>query len=238
MLNKVKTIDEVLRRVSDGSTLLVGGFGVPGTPFNLIDPLVERGVKDLTIVKNEANEAGTGVSRLIENGQVRKVITSHIGLNPIVVDMRNKGQIEVEFFPQGILAEKLRSGGSGLGGFLTDIGVNTLIENNKQVVNVDGRRWILEKAVRGDVSLVHAKKGDTFGNLTYSKSARNFNPLVAMAGDYVIAEVEELVPLGDIDPEEVITSGAFVDAVIKIEKLSPSYRVIPGRNRGKRNETA
>ncbi|MBU4564435.1 MAG: 3-oxoacid CoA-transferase subunit A [Pseudomonadota bacterium] len=226
-MNKVCSLEEALSRVNPGDTVMVGGFGVPGTPFTLLDGLLKGGVNELTVVKNEANEDHMGISKLVEAGLVRKMITTHLGLNKTVIGMMNRGEVEVEFYPQGILAEKIRAGGAGLFGLLTDIGMDTeLLSSTKQTMWFEGRELIVESALKGDVALLHAAKADRFGNLVYAKSAMNFNPVMATAATTVIAEVEEVVEIGDLDPEHVHTPGAFVDHVVLLEELSEEYGIL------------
>ncbi|MFZ0450777.1 MAG: CoA transferase subunit A [Desulfatiglandaceae bacterium] len=226
MIDKCVSIDQALENVRDGDCVMVGGFGVPGTPFSLINGLLEKGTRGLTLIKNEANEDGMGLSRLIEAGRARKLICSHLGLNATVIGMMNRNEIEVEFYPQGILAEKIRAGGAGLMGILTDIGVDTILTEKKQRIDVNGRSAVVEPALRADVALIHAHRADPFGNLVYQKSARNFNPLMATAADTVIAEVEAIVDTGDLDPEHVHTPGAFVDHVVVMEEITSEYGVL------------
>ena len=205
---------------------MVGGFGVPGTPFTLINGLLEKGTRELTLIKNEANEDGMGVSKLIEKGHVRKVICSHLGLNATVIGMMNRNEIEVEFYPQGILAEKIRAAGAGLTGILTDIGIDTILSEKKQHIHVNGQNALVEPALRADVALIHASMADPFGNLIYEKSARNFNPLMATAANTVIAEVEKVVEVGALNPELIHTPSAFVDHVVVIDKITPEYGIL------------
>ncbi len=226
MIDKTIAIDKAIGRVTDGSTVMVGGFGVPGTPFALIDALIDTGVSNLTLIKNEANEDHLGLSKLIEAGRARKLITSHLGLNTTVIGMMNRGEIEVEFYPQGILAEKIRAGGAGLIGILTDIGIDTIIADNKQTVSIGGRRAVIEPALRADVALIHAAAADTFGNLVFEKSARNFNPAMATAADIVIVETERLAEPGELEPDAIHTPGGFVDHVVLIDELSDEYGVL------------
>ena len=226
MIDKICLIENIRSRFKDGMTIMVGGFGVPGTPFTLIDTLLATGVSDLTLIKNEANEDHMGLSKLIEAGHCRKIITSHLGLNTTVIGMMNRGEVDVEFYPQGILAEKVRAGGAGLFGFLTDIGIDTILSDKKQTVTVDGRKVIAEPALRADVALIHAATADRSGNLVYEKSARNFNPLMATAADTVIAEVERVVETGSLDPDQIHTPGAFVDHVVEIKELTQEYGIL------------
>lgn len=226
MIDKTITLEKVMRNLHDGETVMVGGFGVPGTPFTLINGLLQAGVSDLTLIKNEANEDGLGLSKLIEAGCARKLITSHLGLNATVIGIMNRGELEVEFYPQGILAEKIRAGGAGLFGILTDIGIDTILAENKEIIAVDGRRVIIEPALRADVALIHAAAADPFGNLVYEESARNFNPAMATAAETVIVETELLVAPGEIDPNKIHTPGGFIDHVVVLDKLTDEYGIL------------
>lgn len=224
--DKTTGIEAAIAAIPDGASVMLGGFGVPGTPFTLIQELVRQGPKNLTIIKNDANETGMGVDHLLANGQVARLITTHIGLNPRAIAMLNAGDIEVEFCAQGILAERVRAGGSGLKAILTDIGSETELAQGKQRVTLDGVDTIIETALRADVALLHADRADVFGNLDYVGTARNFNPLMAMAADLVIAEAEAVLPLGGLPPDEVHTPGPFVDQVVHLETLSEEYAVV------------
>ncbi|MBW2094242.1 MAG: CoA transferase subunit A [Deltaproteobacteria bacterium] len=225
-MDKCTSIEKALQSVHDGDRVMVGGFGVPGTPFTLINGLLEKGARGLTLIKNEANEDGMGLSKLIEAGRARKVICSHLGLNVTVIGMMNRNEVEVEFYPQGILAEKIRAGGAGLIGILTDIGIDTILSEKKQRIEVNGQNVLVEPALRADVALIHASVADHFGNLIYEKSARNFNPLMATAANIVIAEVEKIVETGDLDPEHIHTPGAFVDHIVVIKEITPEYGIL------------
>ncbi len=205
---------------------MVGGFGVPGTPFCLIDELVRQDHKRLTVIKNDANEPGMGIDRLLENGQVERLIVSHMGLNPHAIELMNAGRLVVEFCAQGILAERIRASGAGLPGFLTDVGIDTLMADGKTSIEFNGRRYLIETALQADFALIHADTADTFGNHIYAASARNFNPLMAMAAGAVIVEAEKLVPLGGIVPDVVHTPGPFVDCVVPLAELTEAYAVI------------
>ncbi|UQD52445.1 CoA transferase subunit A [Bacillus methanolicus] len=212
---KIMTLEKVLEYFYDGMTVMFGGFGGVGTPPTLIDGLLDKGVKDLTLIGNDTGFPHIGIGKIISNGRARKVIASHIGSNPIAGNMMNAGELEVEFSPQGTLAERIRAGGVGLAGVLTDIGMdNELVTKDKEKVLINGKEFLVETALTADVSIVFAKKADPYGNLIYDKSARNTNPLVAMAGDITIVEAEEIVPLGSLNPEEIITPGVFVDFII------------------------
>ena len=225
-MDKTVSAQQAITNVKEHHTIMVGGFGVPGTPFTLVDALLAQNTGHLTLIKNESNIAGLGVSKLVEKGLVNRIITSHLGLNKAVLGMMNRGEVEVEFNPQGILAERIRCGGAGLIGLVTDIGIDTILRQDKQVITVDGRQGILETALRANVALIHAAVGDPLGNLCYEKSARNFNPAMATAADIVIAEVEQLVDVGDLDPDQIHTPGAFVDHVVRIEELTSEYGIL------------
>ena len=224
--DKTTTIEAAVARIGDGATVMLGGFGVPGTPFALIRELVRQGPRGLTVIKNDANETGMGVDHLLASGQVARLITTHIGLNPRAIKMMNAGEIEVEFCAQGILAERVRAGGAGLGAVLTDIGLDTELARGKQRVEVAGRAYLVETALRADAALIHADRADTFGNLDYVATARNFNPLMAMAASHVIAEAERVLPLGELPADDVHTPGPFVDHVVALGALSEEYAVV------------
>ncbi|NQU56609.1 MAG: CoA transferase subunit A [Rhodospirillales bacterium] len=226
MLDKVSEISTAVSSIKDGDVVMLGGFGVPGTPFRLIEELVRCGAGDLTIIKNDANELNMGVDWLLSAGRVRKLIASHIGLNFRAVEMMNNGDLEVEFVAQGILAERIRSGGAGILGFVTDIGIDTELAQGKRRLEIDGVDAILETALRADVALVHADVADSFGNLRYAATARNFNPLMAMAAERTIVEAERLVAPGQIAPEEVHTPGPFVDHVVELSEITEVYGVV------------
>ncbi|PTQ74910.1 CoA transferase subunit A [Celeribacter persicus] len=224
--DKTIAMEEAIAAIPDGATVMVGGFGVPGTPFTLIRELVRQGKRNLTLIKNDANEAGMGIDHLIMAGQVRKLIVTHLGLNGNAIAAMNEGRIEVEFCAQGILAERIRAGGAGLQAILTDIGLDTELAAGKQVVEMDGKRLLVEPAIRADVALIHADCADPSGNLTYLATARNFNPPMAMAAARVLVEAERLVPLGDISPDAVETPGVFVDHVCPLIQISEEYGVV------------
>ncbi|KGF68481.1 acetate CoA-transferase [Hoeflea sp. BAL378] len=227
LLDKSTDLAEAIGRIGDGARIMIGGFGVPGTPFTLIAELVRHGPKNLTIIKNDANEPGMGVDWLLGAGMVSRLITSHVGLNGNAVRMMNAGEIEVEFVAQGILAERIRTAGAGLKGFVSDIGIGTLLAEGKQRVEMDGATYLIEPALEADFALVHAARADTFGNLAYAATARNFNPLMAMAANCTIAEAEVIVGTGGIDPDMVHTPAPFVDHLVALpEKLMEVYGVV------------
>ena len=225
-IDKSLLIEEAISKIKNGDTVMIGGFGVPGTPFCLIEELVRQGQSGLTVIKNDANETGMGVDRLLENAQVKKLIVTHIGLNPRAVQMMNEKTLEVEFCAQGILAERIRTAGAGLFGFLTDIGLDTDLAKGKPTTTLDGKTLLIEKALTADYALIHGQRADAFGNLTYASSARNFNPLMAMAADHTLVETESLLAIGDLEPEEIHTPGPFVDGVIFLPELTENYGVI------------
>lgn len=222
MINKIKTAAEAVAIIKDGASIMVGGFMACGTPEILIDALVEKNVKDLTIICNDAGVPGRGVGKLISNGQVKTLIASHVGLNPEVAQRINaedpKDRLECILVPQGTLAEQVRAGGAGLGGFLTPTGVGTIVADGKEVINVDGRDYLLEKPLRADYAFIRGTVTDKFGNTTYNGTTRTFNPLMATAADHVIVGACGIVEVGEIDPNHVVTSGIFVDTIVGGEK--------------------
>ncbi|WP_423798854.1 CoA transferase subunit A [Neobacillus sp. SAB-20_R2A] len=212
---KITTLEKVMEFFHDGMTLMFGGFGGVGTPPGLIDGILEKGIRNLTLIGNDTGFPHIGIGKLVSQERAKKVIASHIGSNPFAGLFMHEGKLEVEFSPQGILAERIRAGGVGLPGILSDIGKDIdLVAGGKQRVLLNGKEYLVEEALTAEVSIVFAKKADEYGNLIYDKSARNTNPLVAMAGTITIAEVEEIVPLGTLDAEEIITPGVFVDYII------------------------
>lgn len=212
---KITTLEKVLKLFNNGMTLMFGGFGGVGSPPNLIDGILEKGIREITLIGNDTGFPHIGIGKLVSQERAVKVIASHIGSNPIAGKLMHEGRLEVEFSPQGILAERIRAGGVGLPAILSDIGMdNELVSKKKPHFLLNGKDYLIETALTAEVSIVYAKKADPFGNLIYDKSARNTNPLVAMAGDITIAEVEEIVPLGSLDPDEIITPGVFVDHII------------------------
>ncbi|MFT3759421.1 acetate CoA-transferase subunit alpha [Thauera sp.] len=214
MKSKTITVDQIAAHLHDGISIMFGGFMGDGTPHTIVQAILDSGVKDLTIIGNDTAIPGYGVGPLVSNNRVRKVIATHIGLNPETGRKMMAGEMEVELVPQGTLAERIRCGGAGLGGFLTPTGVGTVVEEGKQKLNIDGIDYLLEKALRADLAIVKAHRADRSGNLVYLRSARNFNPLVATAADIVIAETDHLVEVGDIDPDHVMTPGVLIDYVV------------------------
>ncbi|MTH66489.1 CoA transferase subunit A [Paracoccus shanxieyensis] len=201
--------------IPDGAVLLIGGFMGVGTPNRLIDALVARGARGLTVVANDTALPGRGIGKLISSGAVSRAIVSHIGLNPETQAKMISGEIEVELVPQGTLVERIRSGGVGLGGVLTATGLGTPVADGKQIIQIDGRSFIVEKPIQGDFALIAARQADYVGNLEYTLTAHNFNPIMAMAADTVIAEPEHIVPVGVISPDSVKTPGVLVDHILE-----------------------
>lgn len=210
---------EAVADIFDGATLMVGGFGLCGIPENLIKALYDKGVKDLTVISNNAGVDGFGLGILLETRQIKKVIASYVGENKIFERQMLSGELEVELNPQGTLAERIRAGGAGIGGFYTPTGAGTVIAEGKETRVINGRTYVLEMPLIADFALVKAYKGDKRGNLTYRLTARNFNPMMATAAKVTIAEVEELVEPGELDPDLVATPEIFVKRLIK----GPSY---------------
>jgi acetate CoA/acetoacetate CoA-transferase alpha subunit len=215
-LNKVKnSADEAVAPVKDGSVIMIGGFMVCGTAEILIDALVRKGVKNLTVICNDAGYPDRGTGKLLANGQIKTLIASHVGLNPEVARRMNAGadRLECILVPQGTLAERIRAGGAGLGGVLTPTGVGTIVAEGKQIITIDGRDFLLEKPLRADFAFIRASVIDTFGNAVLPGTTKNLNTVMATAADYVIAGACRIVQPGDIDPEAIHISGIFIDAI-------------------------
>lgn len=204
-----------LNDLKDGMTLVVGGFGLCGIPENCISAIKEHGAKNLTCVSNNAGVDDFGLGILLHTRQIKKMISSYVGENPTFEKQFMSGELEVELVPQGTLAERMRAGGAGIAGFYTPTGVGTLVAKDKEVRQFDGRDFVLEKGIQGDFALVKAWKGDKFGNLVFRKTARNFNPMAATAGKITVAEVEELVEVGELDPDQIHTPGVYVQRIFQ-----------------------
>jgi len=215
MDKRVANADVAIERVTDGATILVGGFGMCGVPEHLLRALKKRGTRNLTLVSNNAGTDNFGIGWLLESKQVKKMIASYVGENKRFERLALSGEIEVELNPQGTLAERIRAGGAGIPAFFTPTGYGTLAAEGKETREFDGRNYVMVPWLRGDFSFIKAWKGDRWGNLTFRKTARNFNAPMATAGKYVIAEVEELVELGQLPPESVHIPGIFVDAIFQ-----------------------
>jgi acetate CoA/acetoacetate CoA-transferase alpha subunit len=211
---KTVSVEEAIALIPDGSSLMVGGFMGVGTPERLIDELVRQGRRDLAIIANDTALPGRGIGKLVTAGLVAKTTASHIGLNPETQQQMIAGKMAVDLIPQGTLIERIRAGGFGLGGVLTPTGVGTVVEEGKRRIDLDGKSYLLETALRADFALVHAFLADYTGNLSYALTARNFNPVIAMAADTVIVTAEHIVPVGVISPDHVVTPAAVVDYLV------------------------
>lgn len=214
-MNKVISMDEAVSMIRDGMTIMIGGFMGCRNPFRIIDVLVEKGIKDITIIANDTAVPGYGIGKLIVNKQVKKVIASHIGTNKETGNQMNSGELQVELVPQGTLAERIRAAGAGLGGVLTPTGIGTVVAEGKTIVEVDGKEYLLEKPLKADVTLISGAIVDKKGNIRYKKAARNFSPIMATAADLVIVEADQIVEVGEINPDDVMTPGIFVDYIVQ-----------------------
>ncbi len=215
-MNKVyANAHAAIEGVKDGMLFLFGGFGLCGIPENCISALREKGVRNLTCVSNNAGVDGFGLGLLLENRQIRKMISSYVGENELFERLYLSGELEVEFTPQGTLAEKMRAAGAGIPAFFTPTGVGTKVSEGKEIREINGRKYVLEHSIYGDFAFVKAWKGDKFGNLIFRKTARNFNPVVATAGKITVAEVEELVEIGTLDPDQIHVPGVFVQRIFE-----------------------
>lgn len=214
-MSKVITLEESMDYIKDGMTIMIGGFMGVGTPEHIIDAMVKKGVKDLTIIANDTAFPDRGIGKLIVNKSVKKVIASHIGLNPETGRQMNSNEIEVELVPQGTLVEQIRCGGAGIGGFLTETGIGTMVEEGKEKIKVGDKTYLLELPLRADVAIIGGTVVDKKGNVYYEASTRNFNPIVATAADIVIAGAEKVVEVGQIQPSDVMTPGIFVDYIVE-----------------------
>ncbi len=225
MMDKVIESSEIRKLFKSGDQILTGGFGLSGTPLTIIDELLETDIKDLTVVSNNLGDLGQGLHKLFMQGKIKKAIGSFFSINREAVIAWSKGELEIDLLPQGTLAEAIRCGGAGIGGFYTKTAVGTELAEGKEERVIDGERYIFEKAIKGDVAIIKAAKADRLGNLVYHTTARNFNPMMATAGNIVIAEVDEIVEVGELDPEYIVTPHAYVDYVIqsKYSKVGSEY---------------
>jgi 3-oxoacid CoA-transferase subunit A len=215
-MNKVCTnADAAVADIQDGATIMVGGFGLCGIPENLIDALQRTGVRDLTVISNNAGTSEFGLGPLLQTRQIRKLIGTYVGENKVLEDQVLNNEIDMELNPQGTLAERIRAGGAGIPAFYTPTGVGTVVAEGKEIREFEGRQYVLENALTADFALVKAWKGDRWGNLVYRKTARNFNPMMATAARITIAEVEELVELGDLDADGIVTPGIYVSRILQ-----------------------
>ena len=212
---KICTYDQVKPLFKDNQSILFGGFGGVGTPPGLVSLILETNVQNLLLIGNDAGFPNIGIGKIVTAKRARKMIVSHIGSNPNAGAFMQNGELEIEFSPQGTLVERIRAGGMGLGGVLTDIGLDAeFVNQGKQVVALDNKKYLVEPALTAEIAIVYAKRCDPYGNLVFDKSARNTNPLVAMAGAITIVEVDEIVPLGALNPDHIVTPGVFVDYIV------------------------
>ena len=214
IIKPVVSAQEAVQCVKKGDTIMVGGFNYGGIPYTLVDALYEAGTDELTMIANDTAYENVGHGKLVAAGRIKKVIASHVGLNKKTGEYYNSGKMELELSPQGTFVERIRAGGFGLGGFLTPTGVGTIVEEGKQVIEVNGRKYILELPLRADVALVRAYKADRMGNLIYKGTNQNFNPAMATAAEIVIAEVDSVVDVGELDPNVIVTQGILVDMIV------------------------
>lgn len=220
MKSKVVTIEAALEKIKDGMTIMLPGFQDVGGPARFEMKMLEREIKDLTVISTDAGTPSrpAGVGKLIVNKRVKKLVTAHIGLNPVAGELMNSGEMEVELVPMGTFVERIRCGGAGLGGVLTPTGVGTVVAEGKRVIEVNDREYLLEEPLRADVAILKAWKADKMGNLVYNRCARNYNPVMSMAADFVIVEAENIVEVGEIDPDMVMTPGVLVDMIVHFEE--------------------
>ena len=216
-LNKETTISAAIENIKTGHTIMVGGFGLIGSPLSIIEYLKEHDATELTVISNNVGEAGEGLGYLLRQGKFKKAIGSYFTSNRDVAKYYNEGTLELELLPQGTLSEAIRAGGAGIGGFYTKTAVGTDLAIGKEIKEIDGEEYLLQKALKADVAIIKAWKADRLGNLVYYKTARNFNPNMATAASYVIVEVDEIVEVGELSPEEIVTPHLYVDAIVKSE---------------------
>jgi 3-oxoacid CoA-transferase subunit A len=215
MDKRIASADAAIEHLKDGATILMGGFGLCGIPENLIEAVRRKGTKNLTIASNNAGVDDFGIGLLLQNRQVKKMISTYVGENKLFEQLVLSGELQVELNPQGTFAERIRAGGAGIPAFYTPTGYGTMVAEGKETREFGGRPYVMERALHGDFAFVRAWKGDRWGNLIYRKTARNFNPMMATAADYVIAEVEELMELGQLPPDQIHTPGIFVNAIFQ-----------------------
>lgn len=219
-MKRAMDVAEAAALIPEGATLMIGGFMGVGSPHRLIDALVARGTRGLTVIANDTAKPGVGIGRLIDSGQVRRVIASHIGLNPVTQRKMFDREIEVDLVPQGTLVEGIRAAGYGLGGVLVQTGLGTVAADGKRTIEVAGRAWLLAEPVQADFALIHANQADYAGNLAYQLTATNFNPVMAMAASIVICEAREILPIGMITPDQVTTPGVLVDHLVSVARAA------------------
>jgi 3-oxoacid CoA-transferase subunit A len=249
-VNKITDLKQAIKTMTDGMTIMSGGFGLCGNPENLIQAIFDKGIKDLTVISNNCGTTDHGLGLLLKAGRIKKMIASYVGENKIFESLYLNGQLEVELIPQGTLAEKIRAGGAGIPGFYTATGVHTMVADGglpmlfddqgnikkfspkKETRKFNGRIYVLEEALRADFAIIKAQKADTFGNLIFNKTARNFNPMMATAADITIVEVEEIVPIGSLDPDQIHLSGAYVKNIVlgsNYQKWIEQRTIKPGK---------
>jgi acetate CoA/acetoacetate CoA-transferase alpha subunit len=216
-MSKLRNLEDAVAAIPDGAVLMIGGFMGAGTPHRLMNELVRQGKKGLTVIANDTARPNVGIGKLIDAKLVARLVTSHIGTNPETQRQMIAGETQVELVPQGTLAERIRSGGFGLGGVLTPTGVGTTVEEGKQTIEIDGKTYLVEKPLKADFALINAKRADYYGHVDYALTARNFNPLMAMAAETVIVEAADIVPVGVIPPDVVVTPNVLVDYLIATE---------------------
>jgi acetate CoA/acetoacetate CoA-transferase alpha subunit len=216
-MSKLRNLEDAVAAIPDGAVLMIGGFMGAGTPRRLMNEFVRQGKKGLTVIANDTARPNVGIGKLIDAKLVARLVTSHIGTNPETQRQMIAGETQVELVPQGTLAERIRSGGFGLGGVLTPTGVGTTVEEGKQTIEIDGKTYLVEKPLKADFALINAKRADYYGNVDYALTARNFNPLMAMAAETVIVEAADIVPVGVIPPDVVVTPNVLVDYLIATE---------------------
>lgn len=226
-MQKMKKMEEIIKKIKSGDTIMVGGFGLVGAPLSLIDELTRHDAGELTVISNNLGEPGKGLGILLRQGKIEKAIGSYFTSNREVGDHFNRGKLEIQLMPQGTMSESIRAGGAGIGGYYTKTSAGTELAQGKEVREINGELYVLEMPLRANVALIKAAKADTLGNLVYYKTARNFNPLMAAAADYVIAEVDEIVEAGQLSPEEVATPHLFVDAIVTSKLILTKEGVTP-----------
>lgn len=214
-MDKVISLEEIQRIFKSDQRILVGGFGISGTPLSILDQVLQTKVENLEIVSNNLGDLGMGLHKVFMAGKIKKAIGSFFTINKEAVEAWSRGELEIELLPQGTLAEAIRCGGAGIGGFYTKTAVGTELSKNKEIREIDGVRYVFEKSIRGDIALIKAAKADKLGNLVYHTTARNFNPMMATAANLVIAEVDEIVEVGELDPERIITPHVYIDYIVQ-----------------------
>jgi len=215
MMGTIVSLEEIRHILKSDMRILVGGFGISGTPLSVLDQVLHTDIENLEIVSNNLGDNGMGLHKVFMEGKIKKAIGSFFTINKEAVMAWSKGELEIELLPQGTLAEAIRCGGAGIGGFYTKTAVGTALTKDKEIREIDGQRYVFEKGIRGDVALIKAAKADRLGNLVYHTTARNFNPVMATAADFVIAEVDEIVEVGELDPEHIVTPHIYVDYVVQ-----------------------